>query len=166
MKKAKIQEIIDTVKKQELELRLEHFSNDDAYALGNQYVKKIKDDGIEMAVQIKKINGNTLFSYFSEGTNLMNENWMKRKFKTVIMNEKSSYLIWAFNEMAGRGDDPVRDALLQGMDSKEYAICGGGFPIKLKSGEMVGVILASNLPHEKDHQFIVDGLRDYINSLT
>ena len=61
MKKAKIQEIIDTVKKQELELRLEHFSNDDAYALGNQYVKKIKDDGIEMAVQIKKINGNTLF---------------------------------------------------------------------------------------------------------
>ena len=43
--------------------------------------------------------------------------------------------------------------------------CGGGFPIKLKSGEMVGVILASNLPHEKDHQFIVDGLTDYINSL-
>ena len=165
MKKAKIQEIIDTVKKQELELRLEHFSNDDAYALGNQYVKKIKDDGIEMAVQIKKINGNTLFSYFSEGTNLMNENWMKRKFKTVIMNEKSSYLTWAFNEKAGRGDDPVRDASLQGMDTKEYAICGGGFPIKLKSGEMVGVILASNLPHEKDHQFIVDGLTDYINSL-
>ena len=165
MKKAKIQEIIDIVKKQELELRLEHFSNDDAYALVNQYVKKIKDDGIEMAVQIKKINGNTLFSYFSEGTNLMNENWMKRKFKTVIMNEKSSYLIWALNEMAGRGDDPVRDASLQGMDIKEYAICGGGFPIKLKSGEMVGVILASNLPHEKDHQFIVDGLTDYINSL-
>ena len=60
---------------------------------------------------------------------------------------------------------PVRDASLQGMDIKEYAICGGGFPIKLKSGEMVGVILASNLPHEKDHQFIVDGLTDYINSL-
>lgn len=162
MEKVEIQKIIDTVKQQELDLRFDHFSNDDAYKLGMHFVQKIKDDGIEMAVQIKRVNGNTLFSYFSEGTNLMNENWMKRKFKTVIMNEKSSYLMWAFNEMGGRGQDPIRDAALQGMDSKEYALCGGGFPIKLKTGEMVAVMLASNLPHEKDHRFIVEGLESYI----
>jgi len=92
----------------------------------------------------------------------MNENWMRRKFRTVIMNERSSYLMWAFNEMGGRGQDPIRDAALQGMDSKEYALCGGGFPIKLKTGEMVAVILASNLPHEKDHGFIVEGLESYL----
>lgn len=163
MEKAEIQTIIDTVKKQEQDLRFDHFTNEDAFELGKHMVEKIKADGIEMAVQIKKVNGNTLFSYFSQGTNLMNENWMKRKFKTVIMNEKSSYLIWAFNEMAGRGEDPIRDAALQGMDSKEYAICGGGFPIKLKTGEMVAVMLASNLPHMKDHQFIVDGLSSFLN---
>lgn len=163
MEKAEIQTIIDTVKKQEQDLRFDHFTNEDAFELGKHMVEKIKADGIEMAVQIKRVNGNTLFSYFSQGTNLMNENWMKRKFKTVIMNEKSSYLIWAFNEMAGRGEDPIRDAALQGMDSKEYAICGGGFPIKLKTGEMVAVMLASNLPHMKDHQFIVDGLSSFLD---
>lgn len=164
MKKSEIQKIIDTVKKQELELRFDHFSNDDAYELGKHFVKKIKDDGIEMAVQIRKVNGNVLFSYFSEGTNLMNENWMDRKFKTVIMNEKSSYLMWAFNEMGGRGKDTLRDVALQGMDPKEYVLCGGGFPIKLKTGEMVAVLLASNLPHEKDHQFMIEGLESYLKA--
>lgn len=163
MKKKEIQEIIDTVKKQELDLRFDHFSNEDAFELGKHFVEKIKNDGIEMAVMIKRINGNTLFSYFSEGTNLMNENWMRRKFNTVITNEKSSYLMWAFNEKAGRGQDPIRDAALQGFDSKDYALCGGGFPIKLKTGEMVAVMLASNLPHEKDHQFIVEGLESFLS---
>lgn len=162
MKKEKIQSIIDTVKQQELDLRFDHFTNEDAYELGQHMVQKIKDDGIQMAVMIKKPNGNTLFSYFSEGTTLMNEKWMGRKFNTVKYNEKSSYLIWAFSEKAGRADDPVRDAKLAGFDLSEYAICGGGFPIKLKSGEFVGVILASNLPHEQDHKFLVEGLTSFL----
>ena len=165
MKKEKIQGIIDTVKQQELDLRFDSFSNDDAFELGKHFVQKIKDDGIEMAVQIKKVNGNTLFSYFSDGTNLMNENWMKRKFKTVLMNERSSYLMWAFNEMGGRGQDLIKDVEILGIDPKEYALCGGGFPVKLKTGEMVAVILASNLPHEKDHKFIVEGLESYLKNL-
>ena len=118
-----------------------------------------------MAIQIKRVNGNTLFSYFSDGTNLMNEKWMGRKFNTVIMNERSSYLMWAFNEMGGRGEDPVKDVAILGLETKDYALCGGGFPIKLKTGEMVAVILASNLPHEKDHKFIVEGLESYLKTL-
>lgn len=162
MEKAEIQKIIDTVKQQELDLRFDHFSNDDAYKLGMHFVQKIKDDGIEMAVQIKRVNGNTLFSYFSEGTNLMNEKWMGRKFNTVVYNERSSYLMWAFNEMGGRGIDTIKDVAMLGFEMKDYALCGGGFPIKLKTGEMVAVMLASNLPHEKDHEFIVEGLESYL----
>jgi len=40
---------------------------------------------------------------------------------------------------------------------------GGGFPIRLKTGEMVAVLIASNLPHQMDHQFLVDGLAQYLD---
>ena len=165
MAKKEIKDIIEIVKKQEKKLRFDKFSNDDAYELGKFMVDKIKKDGIEMAVQIKRVNGNTLFSYFSEGTNLMNEKWMRRKFNTVVANETSSYLQWAYSELGGHATDAINAVNLLGLDEMDYVLCGGGFPIKLRTGEMVGVILASNLPHAKDHQFIVDGLEGYLKAI-
>lgn len=152
----KYTEIIDMVAKQEEMLRFEHFTNDDAWELGKLYVDKIKREGIEMAVAIRKVNGNTVFSYFSNKTNFMNENWMRRKFNTVIANETSSIKQWAFAERRGNTVESM------GLDKKDYVLVGGGFPIKLKSGEMVAVVLASNLPHEKDHKFLVEGLAEYL----
>lgn len=149
-------QIIEDVTKQEEILRFDHFTNDDAWELGKHLVDKIKNDGIEMAVAIRKVNGNTIFAHYSAGTNLMNENWMNRKFKTVVMNEASSFKMWALNL---KNNYPVES---MGMDSKDYVLCGGGFPIKLKNGEMVAVVLASNLPHEKDHKFLVDGLATFL----
>ena len=162
MKKEKLQKIICEVQKQELELRFDHFSNEDAFELGKHFVEKIKKDNIEMAVMIKKVNGNTLFSYFSEGTNLMNEKWMNRKFNTVVANEMSSYLRYAKSELEGDYKDFNAAVVSQGLSPKDYVFCGGGFPIKLTTGEMVGVVLASNLPHEQDHMFIVEGLTSYL----
>jgi len=149
-------EIIEEAKKQEEMLKFDHFTNDDAWALGQLYVEKIKREGIEMAVQIRKVNGNIIFSYFSNGTNLMNEKWMNRKFNTVVANEGSSFKHWAFADRRGNTVESM------GLDPKEYVLVGGGFPVKLKSGEMVAVVLASNLPHEKDHKFIVEGLAEYL----
>ena len=117
-------------------------------------VKKVVDPNKKQ--RINGHDGNTIFSYFSEGTNLLNENWMNRKFNTVVMNEMSSFKRWAISQYR---NGTVED---QGLDSKDFAYCGGGFPVKLKNGEMVAVVLASNLPHEKDHKFIVEGLSEYL----
>lgn len=152
----KYTEIIEQVSKQEEMLKFDHFTNDDAWELGKIYVDKIKRDGIEMAVAIRKVNGNTIFSYFSNGTNYMNENWMRRKFNTVIANESSSFKQWALAERRGNTVESM------GLDKKDYVLVGGGFPIKLKNGEMVAVVLASNLPHEQDHRFIIEGLSEYL----
>lgn len=157
MKKAKYMEIIAQVTEQEEMLRFDHFTNKDAWELGKLYVEKISNEGINMAVAIRKVNGNTVFSYFTDGTNLCNENWMRRKFNTVILNEMSSFKQWAIHDMKGRSAEDI------GLTTKDYALVGGGFPIKLKNGEMVAVVLASNLPHEKDHRFIVEGLADFLN---
>ena len=43
------QEIIKDVTKQEEMLRFDHFTNDDAWELGKHLVKKVEDDGIQMA---------------------------------------------------------------------------------------------------------------------
>ena len=148
--------IIDQVTKQEEMLRFEHFTNNDAWELGKSLVDKVEREGIQMAISIRKLNGNTIFAYFSDGTNLMNENWMRRKYNTVKMNEMSSFKQWAIHTW--------REHTLEsmGLEVKDYALCGGGFPIKLKNGEMVAVLTVSNLPHEKDHAFIIEGLSDFL----
>lgn len=157
MEKTQIDQILADVKKQEEMLLFDKFTNEDAWELGKVFVEKIKRENIEMAVAIRKVNGNTIFAYFSDGTNKLNENWMNRKFNTVIMNEMSSFKRWAISQYR---NGTVED---MGLDSKDYALCGGGFPIKLKNGEMVAVVLASNLPHEKDHKFLVEGLAEYLS---
>lgn len=151
------QKIINEVTKQEEMLRFEHFTNADAWELGKHLVKKVEDDGIQMAISIKKLNGNCIFAYFSDGTNLMNENWMRRKYNTVKYNEMSSFKQWAIHTWKGRTPEDT------GLKSEDFAFCGGGFPIKLKTGEMVAVLTVSNLPHEQDHKFIIDGLKTFLN---
>lgn len=151
------QKIINEVTKQEEMLRFDHFTNDDAWALGKHLVEKVEKDGIKMAISIRKLNGNCVFAYFSEGTNLMNENWMRRKYNTVKYNEMSSFKQWAIHTWKGRTPEDT------GLKSEDFAFCGGGFPIKLKSGEMVAALTVSNLPHEKDHKFIIDGLASFLN---
>lgn len=148
--------IVEQVTKQEEMLRFDHFTNDDAWELGKSLVEKVKRDGIQMAISIRKLNGNQIFSYYSEGTNLMNENWMRRKYNTVRMNEMSSFKQWAIHAPKEHTVESM------GLSSADYVLCGGGFPIKLKSGEMVAVLTVSNLPHEKDHQFIIEGLADFL----
>ena len=51
---------------------------------------------------------------------------------------------------------------VHGLKDEDYVFCGGGFPIRLKSGEMVGGLLVSNLPHEQNHQFIIDSLQEWL----
>ncbi|MBR5288166.1 MAG: hypothetical protein IKU34_06185 [Clostridia bacterium] len=38
------------------------------------------------------------------------------------------------------------------------------FPIRLKTGELVAVLVVSNLPHLEDHAFLVDALSEYLSA--
>ena len=151
---AKINEIVS---EQEKALRFDHFNHKDAWELGSFLVNRIYDNNIEMAVSIRKVNGYILFQHGTEATNRNNQNWMDRKFNTVTMMERSSFGVWAKSNISGQG------IAEHGLSEKDYAFCGGGFPIWLKSGEMVGVLIVSNLPHEQDHQFIIDSLQEYLD---
>ena len=44
-----------------------------------------------------------------------------------------------------------------------YAAIGGGFPIALKGTGVIGAVACSGLPHEQDHQLLVDALCAVLN---
>lgn len=154
MNYAKINEL---ALQQEKELRFDRFSHKDAWELGSFMVDRIYKENVELVVSIREVNGYILFQHGTETTNLNNQNWLRRKFNTVVLTERSSYGAWA--DANAKGETPA----FHGLSDEDYAFCGGGFPIRLKTGEMVGVLLVSNLPHEQDHQFIIDSLQEWLH---
>lgn len=149
--------IHEITKKQEELLKFEHFSNRDAWELGKFLVQCIYDRNIDLAVAIRKPDGNIIFQYATEGTNLGNENWMRRKYNTVSELRCCSLGAWADSFLTGKTVEA------RGLDEADYVFCGGGFPICLRTGEMAAVLTVSNLPHEQDHEFIAEALEQWLD---
>ena len=149
--------IIETARRQEELLRFDHFSARDAWELGSFLVRRVFDRKIDMAISIRKLNGSVVFQYTTENTSLSNQKWMQRKFNTVCLTEGSSLRAWATAALKGQS---LAD---QGIRSEDYAFCGGGFPIRLTSGEFIGAAIVSNLPHREDHRFIAGALAAYLH---
>ena len=151
-------QIADIALQQENLLRFDRFTNKDAWNLGAFLVQRAEKQGVAMAVSIRKLNGNIVFQHCSDGQTMNNENWIRRKFNTVCLTEGCSLRAWASSIVKNQ------DLTAQGLDAKDYALCGGGFPIKLKTGEMAGVLIVSNLPHLQDHAFLIGALSEYLSA--
>lgn len=149
--------INDLILRQENMLHFDRFTNQDAWELGKLMVEEISRQEIELAVCIRKLNGYILFQYATEQTSLLNQAWMNRKFNTVSLMEKSS-LRATVEEKIVNGD-----VARHGLSEKDYVFCGGGFPVRVKGVGLVAVVTVSNLPHVKDHDFIVKCLSKYLN---
>lgn len=156
METMNLESINELLQKQEEMLQFERFTNQDAWELGKLMVEEIAERGIELAVCIRKLNGNIIFQYATDQTNLNNQNWMNRKFNTVSLMEKSSLRATVLSKLMNE------DVARHGLSDTDYIFCGGGFPIRMKGSSMVAVLTVSNLPHVKDHAFIADCLSKYL----
>ena len=85
-----IDEVIRILEMQEEILQFSHFTNADAWELGNVIVSEAARRGLAIACSIRLNNGYTLFQYGFKGTNYCNEIWMKKKHNTVRTMEMSS----------------------------------------------------------------------------
>ena len=150
---AKLQSVLD---EQEKLLCFDRFSNQDAWELGSYLTNKVYNEGIEMAIAIRRMTGSILFQHCTEKTSMNNQNWMTRKFHTVGLMECSSLKAWVKSEVTGE------TIARHGLSDTEYVFCGGGFPVRLKTGELVAVITVSNLPHQLDHEFITTALSEWL----
>ena len=137
------QEAIRILSEQEKILQFDSFTSEDAWKLGNIMVEEIRNQGIDLTVSIRKMNGHIIFAY-------------DRKFNMVSYMECSSLLATARAHFLGRS--LVEDF---GLNYEEYKLCGGGFPIRV-NGCMTHVITVSALAHEKDHAFIVGCLEKFL----
>ena len=149
---------LSILKEQEELLQFPKFSHQEAYDLGCFMTDYARDHGITIAISIRMNNGCILFQYCPDGTNLLNQKWMDRKFNTVRLMERSS-LLSAFT-FENDGDSLDTHAL----SNMDYALCGGGFPIRINGNPaVIGAIIASNLFHIADHEFIINCLKEYLN---
>ncbi|XBX07536.1 heme-binding protein [Enterocloster clostridioformis] len=149
---------LEILTKQEALLQFPKFDQGDAYELEKFMVEYARSQNIVIAVSIRMGSGSIVFQYLPDGTNLLNQKWMERKYNTVRLTEDSSLMASLKWEEAG--ETPK----IHGLSEEEYALCGGGFPIRIKGSKpIVGVILASNLFHIADHEFIINCLREYLN---
>jgi uncharacterized protein (UPF0303 family) len=146
---------ISALQTQEKELWVPSFSNDDALALGNLIVRKVRESGRSVALEIER-NGRVLFRYAMEGTGVDHDKWIARKRKTVILTEHSSLLIRL--ELERNGQNLAERYLV---DGNEYVASGGGVPIKLKETGLVGTIVVSGLPDVDDHAVIIAALKEH-----
>lgn len=148
--------LIEIVRAQEDAIRFETFSNEDALALGLFLVNRAKEQNLTLSVAVRSAQGGILFHHLMTGTSSNNQKWMLRKFNTVAMWEHSSMQVWASKRLTG---ETLED---HGLTKTEYVACGGGIPIRLKTGEMVAVATVSNLPHQRDHQFLAEGIAAWL----
>lgn len=156
MDEVNYEEIKLMTEKQEKALRFEHFSNKDALELGTFITNKIYEENMALAVAIRRMNGTIIYQHLTDGTNHINQNWMERKFNTVSYFERSSLGAWALEALSGETVD------VHGLSKEDFVFVGGGFPIRLKTGEIVAVLTVSNLPHMEDHRFIIRVLSEYL----
>ena len=152
-----VEEVITVLAMQEEILQFNHFTNEDAWALGNLLVAESRKRGMDTAVEIRLNNGYTVFKYAGNTTNLNSQSWMDKMFATVRRMEKSTLLLYSDLK---KTEETLEDV---GLDSKEFSCRGGGFPVRVEEVGVIGAILVSNQSHFINHDIIVKALSRYLH---
>jgi uncharacterized protein (UPF0303 family) len=109
-----------------------------------------------MCVAIRLRDGFTIFQYYGQGTTLFHETWMNRKFNIVREMEISSLL----NNLRMQKNKQTLDGM--GFNPANYAVSGGGFPIRVKDVGLIGAAVASGTNHLHEHDTLVEGISRFL----
>ncbi|MCJ1475450.1 hypothetical protein MMC13_004112 [Lambiella insularis] len=157
---------LEGISSQETSLVFRTFTADTAFALGTHLRNRLHAVSPKPAViNISLANSNqTLFHACSHpGVRPDNDVWIARKRKTVLRWACSSYYIHKRFE-----GDEQRFATTCGLGNQatEYAIHGGGVPVRVEGVEgVVAVVVVSGLKQEEDHMVVVEGMEDCIREM-
>lgn len=145
----------EAVLQHEQELRFEAFGRADALRLGVK-IKELAEDKYENGIVVNIfLDGMLVFKYAMDGCDLKNEWWLQGKLNTSQKYHSSS-LLAMLKVNAGFFVHTETAA-------NNYLLCGGSFPIRLCSGEIIGFVVVSGLSHWNDHQIIADAMAACLN---
>ena len=142
---------------------LSHFTADDAFIIGTAIRDRLRSlsDG-PAVVNITLANSNNVLFHAWSRSGVMPDNdvWVERKRKTVLRWGVST---WAMHHKMKGDEDAFKRKYMLGEAAGQYAIHGGGVPIRVKGVEgVIGVIVVSGLKQHQDHQVVVEALESFI----
>ncbi len=152
-----LSEVIRILQMQEEILQFSHFTNGDAWELGNILVKEAARRDMTAVINIRLNNGFDVFQYGFDGTTLYNQKNIDKKFRTVMTMEQSTLLL---NMLMQETEESLPDIFDK---PAEYTMFGGDFPIRVEEVGVVGVISVSNLEHVAAHDLIVKCVGKYLH---
>lgn len=135
----------DYLLEQEKQTMLKSFTLSDAQKLGAHVINE-SGDNIETLTVTIYLGDRLVYARAGENSTYENDFWAKRKANVVKHHEHSSMYVRQNCEADEEGY-----YRLNGLDSLDYAIHGGAFPIFVEQVGFVGVLAVSGLPMEEDH---------------
>ncbi|MFT4108001.1 heme-degrading domain-containing protein [Propionicimonas sp.] len=149
-------ELGDRLRDEEVELRFDDFTLEDAWLLGAQMRQAAAVEELPVVIGIV-LGPQRAFHAALPGSSADNDEWLARKTRVALRYGQASLAVGeSFRE---RGKDFDADARL---DPGEYAAHGGVVPLRLQGGTVVGAVGVSGLPQLDDHSFVVGQLRRYL----
>ncbi|PWC11143.1 heme-degrading domain-containing protein [Brenneria roseae subsp. americana] len=144
-----VQHQFELCQQQQQLIVLPEFNRQLAWSLGEAIKHQAERQSLSLAMSIT-VNHQTWFSYAMPGTTKENLDWLRRKRNVVELLEMSSYAASLMLQ--------VRQTTLSaryGVNERDYAAFGGGFPLQVKHAGIVGSVVVSGAPHREDHSFLV-----------
>ena len=143
---------------EEAELVLTALTNKEAVEIGESVIKIAREKNLPIATRVY-IGDWIAFHASLPGSDAENDRWMGRKVRTVAAKGHSSMCLRILAEEAGIAE---KDWYAQNnFAESDYAIHGGGFPLRV-NGVHVGTVVVSGIPQAEDHLLAVAGLRDFL----
>lgn len=147
---------IEQIVQQEQALIFNAFDEKEAYRLGSAIHSIAVAEKLGIAIEIG-LWDRRLFYAATVGTTADNQEWARRKFNTVRRLHAATYRLVLEQNRDDRLFPPHR-----ALDAKEFALAGGGFPIRVKNVGAIGAIVVSGLPQRDDHNLVVRVLAEHL----
>ena len=141
---------------EEQELQFKNFNEDTAWQIGSRLVEQSTSKNLSITIDITQ-GKHQLFHASLHGTSADNDEWIKRKIRTVYRFGHSSFYMGQLLKSKGKG---LEEAYF--ISESDYAVHGGSFPVIVKDTGMIGTITVSGLAQEDDHKLVVQAIRDYL----
>lgn len=147
---------IDSVKAEEAALQIPTFHYEFAWTLGSLIREKAAAGKHPVAIEVRH-GSDVVFATLLPGATIDNFGWTRRKCAVVHRFHRSSLRVRLEAEAKGYDFNAKF-----GLPVTDYVASGGGFPLVLKGGSLIGSVAVSGLPDIEDHAMIVESLGELL----
>jgi len=142
--------------RQEQALIFPSFDENAAFALGASIRDIAVREKLGIAIEIS-LWDRQLFYATTAGSTVDNQEWLRRKFNVVRRFHASTYRLVLEQNREDRMFAPHK-----ALNVEDYALAGGGFPIRVAGAGVIGAAIVSGLPQREDHNLVIRAVAKHL----